>query len=298
MLPSPPLRGARGEELPESAPALVPTATTHFLGKLLALCYPHHTATRASRAPRLGGPRQHAAPLAEARTMHWAFWVMWSIVAVASPAAPRLRKPTCRPPTTNRPCTAGLTVDCAGPAGVLPPASRLAVDATELQALTRQPERPRHRGPHAGRGPSWLAGPPLYPRCGDAANGLTNPVAAEHARQCLQRLEGGEAVNLPIAATRLLGLEAARRRPGAAGLPAVRRGRQRRRTRRHDPGGPGLRQRAARPVLVRALEDPLPLRRAAAAGAACVAPTARTCGPLRKLLQDPRRGGSPASAWS
>jgi HEAT repeat protein len=221
--------------------------------------------------------------------MHWAFWVIWSVVAAVSPRGPAPSEIDLQTADDEQALrAAGLTVDGPALLEFFRQRSRLAVDAAELQALTRQLGDPAAEVRTRAAGALVARGAAALPALRHAANSLTNPVAAEHARQCLQRLEGGEAVNLPLAAARLLGL---RKPPGAAlallaYLPFA-----------DDASvaeqvGTTLAALAFAggqpdPVLLRALEDPLPLRRAAATEALCRTDHPDLWPALRKLLHDP-----------
>src|SRR5262249_31640069 len=113
--------------------------------------------------------------------------------------------------------------------------------------------------------------------------------AGIRARRCLQALEGRNAAALPMAAARLL---VQRKPPGAAEallafLPFA-----------DDDnvgeevkaalGSVALRDGKPEPVLVRALDDPLAVRRAAAVEALSQVPGDELRPALRKLLRDPR----------
>jgi HEAT repeat protein len=132
-------------------------------------------------------------------------------------------------------------------------------------------------------------GPVAIPSLRQAAKDVDEAEAADRARRCLRFLEGNDAVALTATAARLLG---ARKPAGAAAallayLPFAEDDTVLDEIKnalislaQHD-GKPD-------PVLVRALEDPLPLRRAMAAEALCHVPGDELRATLRKLLQDPK----------
>ena len=71
--------------------------------------------------------------------MHWAFWVMLSIVSAASPRGPALSEIDLQAADDEQTLrAAGLTVDAPALLEFFRQRSRLAVEAKELQALTRQ----------------------------------------------------------------------------------------------------------------------------------------------------------------
>jgi HEAT repeat protein len=130
-------------------------------------------------------------------------------------------------------------------------------------------------------------GPPAIPLLRQAVKDPDLPEAAARARACLQALEK-DSPGISAAAARLL----ARRRPAGAAeallayLPAAEDETVLEEVRTalvslaYDRGQPD-------PALLRALEDPVPLRRASAIMALCHSGTAEPRAALRKLLQDP-----------
>src|SRR5262249_31492611 len=142
----------------------------------------------ASRAPRPRGLRQPApAPLAEARTMHWAFWVMLSIVSAASPRGPAPSEADQQAADDEQTLrTAGLTVDAPALREFSRQRSPLAAAAAELQPPPRQLSDPAAEVRTRAGAALVARGAAALPALRHAANGLSSPVAAEHARQCLQ----------------------------------------------------------------------------------------------------------------
>jgi HEAT repeat protein len=159
----------------------------------------------------------------------------------------------------------------------------------KLTALVRQlgDKTPELREKAAGDLVSL--GPVAIPYLRQAAKDVDEAEIAARARRCLRFLEGNDATNVTATAARLLG---ARKPAGAAevllaylpfadedavveevknALVAL-----------------ALRDGKPDPVLVRTLEDPMPLRRAVAAEALCHVPGDELRPALRKLLQDPR----------
>jgi HEAT repeat protein len=120
-------------------------------------------------------------------------------------------------------------------------------------------------------------------------NDLNDPVAAEHAQQCLEWLEGARRGEAPIAAARLL---AVRKPHGAAAalltfLPFA----------EDATVFDGIKaalislacsENKAEPALVKALQDPLPLRRAIAVEVLCGVGQSDVMPQVRKLLADPK----------
>jgi HEAT repeat protein len=183
--------------------------------------------------------------------------------------------------------SAGLTADGPALLEFFRGRCRREADRTELEALLRQlgdaaaPVRARAAAALVGRGP--VAVPALR----QAANDLSDPAAAERARQCLKWIEGPEAAELVVAASRLL----AERKPAGAApvllayIPLANNA---------DVVEEVARALAAvayaggRPdsAVREALDDPLPLRRAVAAEALCRADRPEELAAVRPLLHD------------
>ncbi len=167
--------------------------------------------------------------------------------------------------------------------------TRTEVDPEQLTTLIRgltdaAPEvRDRAFGRLVGFGPAAVA------ELRRAANNLDNLAAAARARQCLQYLEGPDSVNLTRAAAHLLG----QLKPDGAAevllayLPLA------------DNNSVvdevrdvlatlALKDQQPNPAIVKALADPVPVRRAVAAEVLCRAGGPAQHGRVRPLLHDPR----------
>ena len=158
-----------------------------------------------------------------------------------------------------------------------------------LQTLIRQlsDPAPAQRDRSAAELVAW--GPLAVPVLRHTINDLDNQEAAARARKCLQTIEGPESANLPLAAARLL---RGRKLAGAAEvlldyLPFA--------------DNPAVLQEVTaalcevayvnnkpEAIVVRALKDPVPVRRAAAGTALYRVDQPEQWPSVRKLLQDPK----------
>jgi HEAT repeat protein len=183
--------------------------------------------------------------------------------------------------------SAGLPTDGAALLTLFRLRARGDADRDRLAALVRRLGSPATEGVAAAELIGW--GPAAVAPLRHAVNDLDNPAAARRARKCLQAIEGGGGAALVAAAARAL---AARAPDGSAeallaylpfaddssvteavtsSLAAL-----------AFPGG------KPHPALLRALEDPVPVRRAAALEALCRADRPDLFPAVRKLLADPK----------
>jgi HEAT repeat protein len=167
--------------------------------------------------------------------------------------------------------------------------ARLDTDREKLLALARQLGDPDPKVRDRAAAELIGRGPVAVPYLRHAVNDLNNPAAAERARKCLEAVEGKNAAGLPAAAARVL---AARKPAGAAAallaylpfaddetvlqevsaaLAAL----------AFPDGKPD-------PGVLKALEDPVPVRRAVAGAALCRKEPPGPPPAVRALLQDPK----------
>jgi HEAT repeat protein len=163
------------------------------------------------------------------------------------------------------------------------------VSRDQLMALVRQLGDPDVKTRSQAAADLLSHGAVAIPVLRHAVNDLDNAEVAARARRCLELIDGPGGAALPVAAARLV----AQRRPGGAAevllayLPF-----SDDQTVIDEVGaalaGVAMRDGKANPALLKALDDPVPLRRATAATALCRTnlPEARTA--VRKLLRDPR----------
>jgi HEAT repeat protein len=183
--------------------------------------------------------------------------------------------------------SAGLPTDGAALLTFFRLRARGDADRDRLAALVRQLGSPATEGAAAAELVGW--GPAAVAPLRHAVNDLDNPAAARRARKCLQAIEGSGGVALAAAAARVL---AARAPDGSAEallayLPfaddaAVTEAVTSSLAALAFPGG------KPHPALLRALEDPVPVRRAAALEVLCRTDRPDLFPAVRKLLADPK----------
>jgi HEAT repeat protein len=184
---------------------------------------------------------------------------------------------------------AGLPIDGAGLLEFFRARSRLDADRDRLLVLVQQLGAPAAEVRDRAAAELIRQGPVAVPLLRHAVNDLESLEAAAQARRCLQAIEGPSGAALAAAAVRLVAL----RQPAGAAevllayLPFA------------DDATVAEQVNAALaavafpagkpdPALVKALEDPLPLRRAVAAEALCRADQPEVWPAVRRLLKDPR----------
>jgi HEAT repeat protein len=212
----------------------------------------------------------------------------WLLVALALAGAPNAPAADSSPDERTLQ-TAGLATDGPALLEFFRTRSRLDGDPQAARELARQlgDPAPDVRARAAAGLVSW--GPLAVPVLRNAANDLADPAAAEQARRCLKAIEGPPGAAVAAAAARLLTVRAP---AGAAEalvtyLPFA-----------DDATVADEVTRALKalafpdgkpdPALLRALKDPVALRRAAACDALCRADHPGEVPEVRKLLQDPK----------
>jgi HEAT repeat protein len=183
--------------------------------------------------------------------------------------------------------SAGLPTDGPGLLDFFHKRTAASADRDKVAALVRQLGDKSPEGRDRATAELVALGPVAVPPLRQAARDPDEAEAAERARRCLQFIEGERGAEVPAAAARLL---AVRRPPGAAEallaylpfsdndtvLDEVR-------TALTALAGPGGKP---DPALVKALDDPLALRRATAAEALSKVPDEQVRQSLRKLILD------------
>jgi HEAT repeat protein len=184
---------------------------------------------------------------------------------------------------------AGLTTDGAALLELFRARARPKVDSDQLLALARKLGDPSAEVRAKATAQLVASGPSAIPALRHVLNDLDDPDASEQARRCLEWLEGNRRGEVPIAAARLL---AARKPAGAAEallayLPfaddraVVDSVKAALVTLAAAAGKPDL-------ALVKALQDPVPLRRAIAVEVLCSSGQPEVLPEVRKLLGDPK----------
>ena len=203
----------------------------------------------------------------------------------ASPVAPS--PPTLSSEDEQALKSANLAV--AGPALVefLHKRSGAPADKTQVAALVGQLGDASARDAAAGR--LVALGEAAVPVLREAANNLDDPDFASRARTCLDNIEGSHGANLSIAAVHAV---AALRPDGAAEalleyLPCADNDKVQQEV-EAALAAVALKDGTPESALVRALTDPTPVRRAAAAVALCRAGAKDQMGNVRELLKDPK----------
>jgi HEAT repeat protein len=184
---------------------------------------------------------------------------------------------------------AGLSADGPALLEFFHARARLDTDREKLLALARQLGDPDSKARDRAAAELIGRGPVAVPALRHAVNDLNNPAAAERARKCLEAVEGKNAAGLPAAAARVV---AAKKPAGAAAallayLPfaddetVVQEVSAALATLAFPDGKP-------EPVLLKALDDPVPVRRAVAGAALCRKEPPGPPPAVRALLQDPK----------
>jgi HEAT repeat protein len=183
--------------------------------------------------------------------------------------------------------SAGLPTDGAALLEFFRLRARGDADRDRLTALVRQLGSPSTEGAAAAELIGW--GPAAVAPLRHAANDLDNPAAARRARKCLQAIEGNGGAALVSAAARALAALAPACSAEAllaylpyADDPTVNESVTSSLESLAFPGG------KPHPALLRALDDPVPLRRAAALECLCRADRPDLFPAVRKLLADPK----------
>jgi HEAT repeat protein len=187
--------------------------------------------------------------------------------------------------------TAGLETDSPSLLAFFHARSRADVDPNRLRVLLGQLTSSSNQERSLATAEFLGLGPLAVPTLRRAANDLSEPEIALRAAHCLHWLEGASSKSLPVAAARVLG----RRKPeGAAGallayLPFAD-------SREVSQAVTSALAAVAVPkgkpdaALLRALVDPIAVRRAAAGVALCRAVPPDQVPSVRKLLEDPAPG--------
>jgi HEAT repeat protein len=220
--------------------------------------------------------------------------VSWSIALVFLSAAPPLLLGADEPPAKRSDeetlHSAGLETDGPSLLAFFNARAHADIDPDRLRALLGQLTSSSHRERSLATAEFLGLGPLAVPTLRRAANEFSEPETARRAAHCLQWLEGSSSRSLPVAAARVLG----QRKPeGAAAallayLPFAdsREVLQAMTDALAAVGAPNGKPDA---ILLRSLDDPLAVRRAAAGVALCRAVMPDQAPVVRKLLKDPAK---------
>src|SRR5579883_386261 len=187
--------------------------------------------------------------------------------------------------------TAGLETDGPSLLAFFHARSRADIDPNRLRVLLGQLTSSSHQERSLATAEFLGLGPLAVPTLRRAANELSEPEIARRAAHCLQWLEGPSSKSLPVAAARVLG----RRKPeGAAAallayLPFAD-SREVLQAVTNALAAVAVPKGKPDAALLRALADPIAVRRAAAGVALCRAVPPDQVPSVRKLLKDPALG--------